>query len=290
MDGTTPKFDCEIEKGDVIRVKYGRGNPELYAEVVTTRLLSALGFGADRVLVVRKVACAGCNAFPFHSLRCLSETGLERACFPRGVNYSNTTGFTDVVVERRLEGRRIEAAENQGWAWYELDQVDAAIGGAPRAHVDALELLAVVIAHWDNKAENQRLVCLPGGDLPDGGCARPLAMLQDVGASFGPVKLDLHNWRASPVWADPRSCRVSMEDLPWGGGTFPEQQISEAGRLFLLSLLDQLSPEQIEDLFGGARIDASEVVSVESRRPGAWAAAFLEKVRQIREGGPCPAI
>ena len=38
--------------------------------------------------------------------------------------------------------------------------VDPSKGGAPRAHVDALRLLAVFLAHWDNKAENQRLVCL----------------------------------------------------------------------------------------------------------------------------------
>jgi hypothetical protein len=287
MNGTTPKFDCEIGTGDVIRVKYGRGNPELYAEVATTRLLSALGFGADRVYVVRKVACAGCNAFPFHALRCLAETGLESACFPGGVNHSQTTEFADVVVERRLEGRRIEAAENQGWAWYELEHVDAAAGGASRAEVDALELMAVLLAHWDNKAENQRLVCLPGGDLPGGGCSRPFAMLQDVGASFGPVKLDLQNWRALPVWADPKTCRVSMAKLPWGGGTFPEQHISEEGRQFLLRLLEQLSAAQIEDLFAGSGIDALEVVSAEGREPAAWAAAFQDKVRQIREAGPC---
>jgi hypothetical protein len=287
MNGTTPKFDCEIGNGDVVRVKYGRGNPELYAEVATTRLLSALGFGADRVYVVRKVACAGCNAFPFQALRCLAETGVEHACFPGGVNHSQTTEFADVVVERRLEGRRIEAAENQGWAWYELKHVDAAAGGASRAEVDALELMAVLLAHWDNKAENQRLICLPGGDLPDGGCSRPFAILQDVGASFGPVKLDLQNWRALPVWADAKTCLVSMAKLPWGGGTFPEQHISEEGRRFLLRLLEQLSAAQIEDLFAGSGIDRLEVVTAEGRQPAAWAAAFQDKVRQIREAGPC---
>ena len=43
MGGTTPKFDCERPGNDVIRVKYGRGNPELHAEIAATRLLSALG-------------------------------------------------------------------------------------------------------------------------------------------------------------------------------------------------------------------------------------------------------
>jgi hypothetical protein len=289
MSGTTPKFDCEQKDGDVIRVKYGRGNPELHAEVATTRLLSALGFGADRMYVVGKVRCSGCPLFPFQALRCLAETGLERACFPRGVNHTGVTEFEHAVIERRLEGRRIESTPDQGWAWYEIDQISASAGGAPRAHVDALKLFAVLIAHWDNKAENQRLICLPGGDLPDGGCTRPLAMIQDLGASFGPVKVDLHNWRSTGVWTDPRTCAVSMENLPWGGATFPAQRISEEGRLFLLTLLEKLSIRQLEDLFSGARIEHLEGIGAESRQPRAWAAAFQDKIRQIRDAGPCAA-
>ena len=287
MSGTTPKFDCALPDNDVIRVKYGRGNPELHAEIAGTRLLDALGFGADRMYVVQKIRCAGCTAFPFHSLLCLAETGLEQACFPRGINYSNKWSFDYVTIERRLGGRRIEATEDQGWAWYEIDKIDPKAGGSPRAHVDALKLLAVVIAHWDNKAANQRLLCQPGGDLPDGGCSKPYAILQDLGASFGPTKLDLQNWRSLPVWSDPRACRVSMEQLPWGGGTFPEQTISEEGRQFLLSLVSQLSQAQLQDLFTGARVELSESVTAEGRQPAAWAAAFQDKIRQVREAGPC---
>jgi hypothetical protein len=287
MQGTTPKFDCERPGGDVLRVKYGRGNPELPAEVITTRLLSVLGFGADRMYIARNIRCAGCSSFPFQSLTCLAETGLEHVCFPQGIDYSRVTDFQSAVIERRLEGWPIQSTEDQGWAWFELDRIDPARGGAPRAHVDGLRLLAVLLAHWDNKASNQRLVCLPGGDAQDGGCTRPLAMLHDVGATLGPLKLDLHNWRALPVWADAHRCRVSMEELPWGGGTFPEQRISEQGRRFLLGLLEQLSAEQLHDLFAGARIDAPEAVVAQARDAGAWVAAFQDKVGQIRDAGPC---
>jgi hypothetical protein len=287
MGGTTPKFDCERQGKDVIRVKYGRGNPELHAEIAATRLLSALGFGADRMYVVKTVRCAGCPAFPFESLKCLGETGLQEACFAGGLNYANATDFDYVTIERRADGRRIEASADQGWAFYEIDQIDPQAGGSPRAHVDALKLLAILLAHWDNKAENQRLICLPGGDQSDGGCSRPFAILQDLGASFGPTKLDLHNWRSRPVWSDARECRVTMKDLPWNGATFPDTRISEGGRLFLLALLEQLSADQLKALFAGARVELSEGVIAEGRRPEAWAAAFADKVRQIREAGPC---
>ena len=287
MGGTTPKFDCELPGNDVVRVKYGRGNPELHAEIAAARLLSALGFGADRMFVVKSVRCAGCPAFPFQALKCLAETGMQIPCFAGGVDYSKTTDFDFVSIERRLEGRRLESTTDQGWALYELSKVDERAGGSPKAHVEALTLLAALLAHWDNKAENQRLICLPGGDRPDGTCAQPFAILQDVGATFGPTKLDLHSWRSRKVWSDARRCRVSMKDMPWGGATFPEQAISEQGRQFLLSLLDQLSTTQLQDLFAGARVELSESVTAEARQPAAWATAFSDKVRQIREAGPC---
>ena len=288
VGGLTPKFNCQLPDGRIVKVKYGAANPELYAEVAATRLLSALGFPADRMYVVRAVNCAGCPRFPYHSLRCHAMTGSRWPCFPTGVDFERRTRFSPAVIEQRLEGRRIEASPDQGWAWYELDKIDPEKGGSLRSEVDALRLLAVFLAHWDNKAENQRLVCPPGSDLPDGGCARPLAMVQDLGGTFGPTKLDLHNWRTAPVWSDPRACRVTMEPLPFRGGTFEERTISEKGRQFLLTRIEQFSTEQIASLFESARAPEYDAIRAENRNPHAWAVAFEDKVRQIRSAGPCP--
>lgn len=288
VSGTTPKFYCELPDGQVVKIKYGTGNPELPAEVAATRLLAALGFGADRMYVVKRVRCAGCPTYPFHALRCLQEVGVKSACLPGGIDYSRDVSFDAAVVERRLEGRKIEALPNHvGWAFYELENVDQARGGSSRAELDALRLMAMFLAHWDNKAENQRLLCPPRADRPDGSCERPMAILQDVGATFGPTKLDLHNWRNTPIWADGRSCTVSMKSLPWSGATFPDWKISEEGRLLLLGLLDQLSEQQLRDLFEGSRIATLDQVSAEGRHVDNWVRAFRDKVDQIRKAGPC---
>jgi hypothetical protein len=29
VSGSTPKFDCELADGDIVKVKYGRSNPEV---------------------------------------------------------------------------------------------------------------------------------------------------------------------------------------------------------------------------------------------------------------------
>jgi hypothetical protein len=289
VGGTTPKFYCELPDGEVLKVKYGSGNPELWAETAATRLLSALGFGADRVYLVGRLRCAGCPRFPFQSLRCYQKTGMKSACFAGGIDYDRVVDFDAAIIERKVDGRKIEGAADQGWAWYELRRIDPARGGSSRAEVDALRLMAVVLAHWDNKAENQRLVCPADAEGPDKSCTRPLAIMQDLGATFGPVKVDLHNWRRYRVWADGATCTVSMKTLPWGGATFPDWQISEAGRLLLLGWLEQLSEQQLRDLFEGSRITQFDQLAAAARSADAWVKAFKEKVEQIREGGPCPA-
>jgi hypothetical protein len=288
VGGLTSKFNCELTDGTTVKVKYGDGNAELYTEVAATRLLTALGFATDRMFVVRSVRCAGCPRYPYPALRCLQATSMKWPCFPTGIDFDGTRTFDPVVIERRLEGRRIESYPDQGWSWYELHRIDPARGGSSIAEVDAMRLLAAFLAHWDNKGENQRLICPPGADTADGGCTQPVAMMQDVGGTFGPAKLDLHNWRTTPVWANPATCLVSMERLPYEGATFPERQISEPGRRFLLALLEQLSADQLRTLFIASRAITFEGISADSRNAAAWVGAFADKVRQIREGGPCP--
>ena len=288
VNGTTPKFYCEMPDKSVVKIKYGTGNPELPGEVAATRLLHALGFGADRMYVVKRVRCAGCPTYPFLALRCLQEVGVKSACLPGGINYESTVAFDAAVIERRLDGRKIEAPPTHvGWAWYELEKVDQSRGGASRAELDAFRLMAMFLAHWDNKSENQRLLCPPDADRPDGSCMRPLAILQDVGATFGPNKLDLHNWQQTPIWADARTCTVSMKSLPFNGATFPDRKISEEGRTLLLGLLEQLSDQQLRDLFEGSGVTTFDQLSGRGRNANNWVSAFRDKVAQIRNAGPC---
>jgi hypothetical protein len=288
VGGTTPKFYCAVDSGETVKVKYGRSNPELAAEVAATRLLAALGFPADRMYVTASVRCRGCPPVPFTALKCIERTGATGAC-TAGASESRVVIFPGAVVERRLPGRKIEATVDQGWSWYELDRLDPSRGGSPRAEVDALRLIATLLAHWDNKGPNQRLVCPEGQDRADGSCAAPLLMVQDLGATFGPTKIDLRNWRAVPVWEDRETCRVGMKTLPYAGATFDTARISEEGRQFALTLLRQLSWAQMRALFERSGVTQYDHVLAEARNPDAWVTAFMAKVDAIAAGGPCPA-
>ena len=288
VGGTAPKFDCTLENGERLRVKYGR-SPEIPSEVAAARLMHALGFGADNVMLVERLRCYGCPAEPFITMRTLGFAGAHEL-YGKVMNKDSYKDFEWVAVERKHYGRAIETEQLEGWSFFELDLIDPKKGGAPKAHVDALRLLAVLIAHWDNKSENQRLVCLSEQDWPDGGkCSRPLAMLQDIGSSFGPRKVDLEKWELAPIWGDRATCTATMDGLPYKGATFKPVKVTEAGRKHLASLLRHLSDEQLTALFSGARFDQSKgMIGFTASPIPDWVRVFKNKVQEISDGPPCP--
>jgi hypothetical protein len=275
VSGTVRKFTCALPSGELVKVKYA--GPEPHGEVAASRLLLALGFGADHVGFVRRVRCQGCPWSPFATMAAVT---LARAggLYERVARSERAVDFEWVSVERRFEGEQIRTDTVEGWTFHEF----ASARTASPTHADALRLLAVFLAHWDNKSENQRLVCLSGPAGADGRCRTPLAMLQDVGATFGPRKVNLAAWRTATIWTDRARCEIGMPDMPHGGATFVPVQISEAGRRFLGDRLASFSPQQIAALFRGARFEP---------RYGAvqdWVDVFRARVAQITDGPACP--
>jgi len=286
LGGTTPKFHCVLDSGKELRVKYGSGS-EIPSEAAASRLLTTLGFGADTVTLIERLRCHGCPNEPFVTTKVVDATGAQRL-YERVVDPDTAEDFEWVSVEQKFAARPIESDKQKGWAFFELDSVDPSKGGAPRAHVDALRLLAVFLAHWDNKAENQRLVCL-SQTWPQGTpCQEPFLLLQDVGSTFGPKRVDLEAWEQSRLWDDRPACKISMEDLPYGGGTFGPTRISERGRRFLLKLLGELTDAQLTDLFTGARFDKPRSLFTDERPASEWVRVFKKRVRAISDGPPCP--
>jgi len=271
MGGATPKFTCVIGKDDEVKVKYGVENGEVYAEVAATRLLWTLGFPADRMYPIR-VACQGCSTDP-HAKR--KETTQQAL-------------FDPAAIERRMKGWTIELSPDSGWAWPELDLVDEAAGGAPRAHRDALKLLAVFLQHTDNKREQQRLFCADEREPEDGECKEPWMMIDDLGLTFGRANLfnrnavgsvNFEQWSQARIWTDAAGCVGNL--TPSQSGSLEHPRIGEAGRKFLADLLLQLSDAQLRDLFDVARFPQRRTATVRAATTDEWVDAFKKKRDQI---------
>jgi hypothetical protein len=165
-----------------------------------------------------------------------------------------------------------------------LTFVDQANGGAPLAHRDALKLVAAMIQHTDNKAQQQRLLCLDKSrglqPQPDGRCMHPLMMINDLGKTFGRATFtnadvksaaNFEEWSKVPVWKDDTGCVAHLSKS--FSGSLKDPEISEDGRKFLAGLLAELTDRQLHDLF--------EVARFTSRDPRAsvddWVRVFKEK-------------
>jgi hypothetical protein len=270
VDGT-PKFWCEVDGSskDLVKVKYGDLNGEVYGEVAATRLLWALGFGADRMYPV-KVLCRRCSPDPIADQNTRPGERL----------------FEPAAIEREMPGRIMEHGDDSGWSWVELGTVEESQGGAPLAHRDALKLLAVFLQHTDSKPAQQRLICRDARHQasPDGVCAQPFMMLNDVGRTFGkanvfnrdgPSSVNLKAWSAMPIWKGETGCVANMPKSMTG--SLEDPQISEAGRKFLAELMAQLSDTQIRDLFEVARFTRRQPeTTIED-----WTNAFKQKRSDI---------
>lgn len=270
--GHSPKFWCRLETGDEVKVKFGGTNGEVYGEVMATRLLWAIGFGADRMYSVNLV-CHGC------------PDGFGGIARPNGEQR-----FSPAAIERRAPGAEWKKG-GEGWAWQELDSVNATAGGAPQEQRDAFKLLAVLLQHTDSKRQQQRIVCRGKPHNDQEACEHPFLMINDLGLTFGHAthtnsdssSTNLVAWKRTPVWRDQTGC---VGNLPKSfTGTLDNPVISEGGRAFLTSLLMQLSDRQLADMFRAAQVDQR------LREPGhalsglstvqEWVDAFKEKRAEI---------
>jgi hypothetical protein len=207
------------------------------------------------------------------------------------LDYGEYADFANAAVERKFEARAFEVEDHQGWAFHELHAVDPTKGGASRAEVDALRLVAVLLAHWDNKTTNQRLICYGDrGADSDAPCAQPVLMLQDLGATFGPKKVDYLGWRNSHIWRDAKGCVATMSHLPYRGATFSDVEISEEGRALLAAKLAAFDSVALANLFLTSNFPDPETGQLGTTNVQPWVDAFQQKVADItnRSCAPLP--
>ena len=302
-NGKTSKFKCELlnsriakqgQKPDLaldkknepikIKVKYGK-TTEIFAEVAATRLLEALGFGADRMFFVAKTECYGCGKDPKKDLTSDSSTLLSPQV------------FTNTSIEKKHEGDEImldrgaNREPKKGWNWKELmalGPTDPIVRKEQMIQRDALRLLSSFLEHTDNKAENQRLVCL--GEKTAAGCGgQTLLMIQDIGIAFGggvrfiPPQINhfsLKKWRDRRFWANASTCQsgigITMTTRMWN------PHISEEGRAFLVKLFDGFTAgtegrKRVGDLFRAGHFELTGQGTIEE-----WVDAFYIRYEQMK--------
>jgi hypothetical protein len=311
MGGKTPKFACKItsvesadghvqtltpdmDDSEPVKVKFGANDNEVYAEIVATRLMWALGYYADAWFPVR-VECHNC---PENVISGSGATG--------------THTFEPATIVRKFSWKKMTEAgkDDEGWSWKELDTAN----GRPTYERDGLKLLGAFMQHSDNKPPQQRLTCHKVDvdektQPPTTTCDKSVMLVQDVGATFGTggwftsntgAKMNLKGWSNKKVWnkvgtdAAPKACQASLRKSIAAHDGLSNPQISEEGRRFDAGLMCQLSDAQIEALFKSSRAaempeyhnsDGSFKTGVtEASVMHDWVAAFKKKREELAAG------
>jgi len=276
LGGTTPKFECRAQDGEVYRVKYGFKS---HTTVAASRLFWALGFGAPISTPV-KVVCAGCPPDPWKTHR----------------PFTGENTFNEAVVQEMKEGKEITlpGKAELGWSWKnDLPLVSEKQGGSTRAQVDALKLIAVLVQHGDSKPAQQKLICRPRDyDEIKNECRQPYMYIYDIGESFGSDGLKVHplnfdRWKNKTIFMDSTTCIGNLRQNVGNGRTgLTQPRISEEGRLFLAEVLRQFIADRsrVVAMFAAAHMEMAEPRHTADE----WADVFISKANEIINHCPCP--
>ncbi|MEK6553829.1 MAG: hypothetical protein AABZ31_01200, partial [Bdellovibrionota bacterium] len=288
-----------------IKVKYpyagGKPNNEIYGEVLGTRLLWALGFGADRMFYVAQTHCYGCAVDPYKARKVdASSVAQARVFYPtaielklEGEKMAMLAPVKDNQARQEENESEAEPALAEGFSFKELMKYlpeDQSQQYAAYSQREALRLLAIFLQHSDLKAENQKILC-PAKQDANGACpVQPLLYIQDIGASFGVsvkgFKLDKVNfktWTSEPVWLDASKCQANMSRPFLKDSSMKNPIIAEIGRKFLAQLLDgftagEAGRKRVEDLFKAARMaQRASKATIQL-----WVDAFMVRVNAIK--------
>ena len=121
LGGHSLKFACDVGREDIVKVKVGESNGEVYGEVAATRLCGR----SDS-------APTACIRFVCGAMGCPARFGGK----PSG---SNTTVFDPAVIEREMAGAQFD--DDRDGRGRRSTRVDPQRGGASRREIDALKLI-----------------------------------------------------------------------------------------------------------------------------------------------------
>lgn len=321
--GVTPKFFCKTSSGDKIKVKYGAGNGEVFAGIAGTRLLSALGFYANRNYSI-KVKCKGCPKSPgdfyndyYKSLESGDSAKVDQL---KKQKFEGVQFFDPVLTDTKPVGIDIDLeGKMEGFSFYDLFRHPHA-NKEVNVHRESLALLVSMLGNIDTKQDNQRVFCAESNaTVKNGGShitdcrSNPKAYVMDMGFTFGfgwkvfnsllpnldvtiPSKFNFEEWSKASVWTDKSKCKSS---LAWTAifkklndqERLQERKYSQASVDFLSQRYKKLTNEQKIAIFAAARPTMVKAEppqpNLVAHQPSEWVALMDSKFKEL-EGRNCP--
>lgn len=304
--GKTPKLDCKLVGADgsvakkPIKIKYGANNGEVFAEILFTRTMWALGFYADRVYPVR-LRCIGCpneDPWKWAKKRVRGSGDFE-------ITEPTDTLFVNALVEYKYPAEKVEGGKHlSGFTLKELNEVRESAGGSSPIDTDALKIAAAFVGHGDRKPDNQGMACEPKSADSIEECEESILYIHDGGATFGDTvtmrafirgtteasKADFRKWSAKRLWLENRECHLDFLPARQArqAGDEANPKVTPQAQHALYALFKQQFPteQHVEALFTAARIE-DRVSRRETFTVDDWTKAFMRRVERQLGGEDC---
>jgi hypothetical protein len=296
LDGMSPKFKCKFTNvlGETkkLKVKYGynviQSGKEIATGIVGPSMARLMGFKADTYCPAI-VNCKGCSADPWSK----DENNQYHSSKPAIAK--STTTFNYALVEIKLEGWKVSEPRNGakkplGFDWEELKSVDDTLSESlkdqRRIEREAYMLWINFIYHTDADAHNNRLICekLAEEDssvqVPK--CGVAAGYVHDYGDAFKRMNLtEFTNTlvffngftKLHPFASWGTAGNKCVGTMSGGEGAISNAEFSEEARNVLLERAQQITKEQLLDLFSLAEVNAIDSTST----PEAWANLIIDK-------------
>jgi hypothetical protein len=323
LGGKTPKFSCRTSDGKSLRVKYygtSHGNREVFAEVAATRLLWALGFDSDPVFPA-VIQCLNCPADPWTGQGAQQNRRFIASYEPHYVGTIITSGkdpdqgWTFGELQAAIDSLPPGALRSRQRMHFDALSLLAVFiqhGDRKRSQQRLVCRGEIDVSKGDlhnvagDETESAPIPVLFEQPSMKACVGESVVTLQDVGATLGgagqftgsSAKVHLKSWAGKEIFgAAPggRSKDRGTECIGHinvsgsaGSGSGENPRISEAGRQFLATQFQRLTPEHVHAIFEAARVDQMGETHEWQDHSGksytgvdAWVAAFMDKVAQI---------
>jgi hypothetical protein len=248
LGGTNPKARVRDVKGVLWGVKW---DEEVHAEIAASRLAWAMGLRVDETYYVE----TGTIVFPGRQRPTFQRIG---PFIDRHGRFTSAARFKRWVPDQKIKG---------DWSFDEHPL--AAEGG-----YSVLVLMNVIMANWDAKDANNKLL-----SVPETTGATDWFMVGDYGACFGKMggQTSHSKYRLSDFLANPPVVRLVSGDTMYlnykGSNAAAHESVPLEGARFFASRAAALTLAQVETAFRAANANEQE-------RP-AFAEAVYGRIRDV---------
>lgn len=271
-------------KAYILKVRYHNGdarNLENYTSTAATKILNVLGIPAHTYIMTNQIICFGCSNDPFKNKQ--KDLSFDGSQFSK-------VSFKDAALEFKYDADRIFAPSEDAWNWRHVkDMINQNIwSNEIKIEAEVLALASHFLGYVSEGHDQNALICKAEDSSDSSVCESTLAMIHDVGASFGNRKE--FSWDGSRPRGNIRAYErarifdmgTCKFDYSTSKGDLPRSSISKAAKEEFLRRAQKLDQKTLEIIFATSHMGNIKNSGSNKNIIERWAKSILSKIDEVK--------